>query len=93
MYFGRALPFILQEIWEAEPVHGPVYLSKLNAIETFYWGTLWTYQVSNIFSHITLSVANYGGIIICIDLLPPIGWVESINYFHYLYKMITNVAT
>ena len=41
MQFGRALPCILQAIWEADPVQGPVQVSKLDVTDVYHCGTLW----------------------------------------------------
>ena len=41
MQFGRAFPRILQEIWEADQVQGPVRLSKLDVTYAYHRGTLW----------------------------------------------------
>ena len=40
MQFGRAFPRILQAIWEADPVEGPVRVSKLDVTDAYHRGTL-----------------------------------------------------
>ena len=43
--FGRIFPRILQAIWEADPVQGPVRVSKLDVTDGYERGTLRPSQV------------------------------------------------
>ena len=43
--FGRAFPRILQEIWEADLVKGPVQLSKMDVTDAYHHDTLRLAQV------------------------------------------------
>ena len=45
MQFGRAFPRILQEIWEADLVKGPVQLSKMDVTDAYHHDTLRLAQV------------------------------------------------
>ena len=45
MQFGRAFPRILQEIWEADLVKGPVQLSKMDVNDAYHHDTLRLAQV------------------------------------------------
>ena len=45
MQFGRAFRCILQEIWEAEPVQGPVWVSKLDVKDAYHHDILCLTQV------------------------------------------------
>ena len=46
LQFGRAFPHILQAVWEADPVQGPVRVSKLDVTDAYHRGTVKLAQVS-----------------------------------------------
>ena len=37
LQFGRAFPRILQAVWEADPIQGPVRVSKLDVTDTYQY--------------------------------------------------------
>ena len=74
--FGRVFPRIIQEIWEANPEEGPVRVSKLDVTDAYHRGNLKLYQVGA-FSYFVPSVPYDDVILICIDLVLPIGWLDS----------------
>ena len=45
MQFGRAFPRILKAIWEADPVEGPFWVSKINLMDACHRGTIRPSQV------------------------------------------------
>ena len=74
MNFGRAFPHILQEIWEVGPKEGPVQMSKLDVMYTYHRRTLQPSQVGT-FAYVIPSVTDDDVIIICINMVLPMGWV------------------
>ena len=80
MQFGRAFPRILQAIWEADPKEGPVQVSKLDVTDAYHRGTLMPFQVGA-FAYVVPSVPDDDVIIICIDLVLPMVWVDSPKIF------------
>ena len=91
LHFGRAFPRILQAVWEADPVQGPVWVSKLDVIDAYHRGTVKLEQVGA-FSYIFPSAPGDEGTIICIDLVFPMGWVGSPKFFCTFSEMLTDVA-
>ena len=79
MQFGRASPRILPTVWEAEPVQGPIWVSKLDAIDTYHHGTVKLAQVDAFAYVIPLALGDEGKII-CIELVLPIGGSTSPSF-------------
>ena len=75
LQFGRAFPRILQAVWEAHLIQGPVRVSKLDDTDAYHRGTFKPAQVG-VFAYVIPSAAGDEGKIICIDLVLPMGWVE-----------------
>ena len=80
MQFGREFPGILQAIWEADLAEGPVRVSKLDVTDAYHRGTLKPSQVGA-FAYVIKSVPEDDVILICTDLVLPMGWVESPKFF------------
>ena len=91
MQFGHAFPCILQEIWEADPYQVPIRVSNLGVIDSYHNGTLRTSQMGS-FTYVIPLAANNNCIIIYIDLVLPMGWVDSPNYFCAFSETLTDVA-
>ena len=91
IHFGRALPCIFQAIREADPVQGPFGVSEFDVIDAYHRGILRTSQVG-VFAYIIPSAPGYEGCIICIDLVLPIGWMESPKCFCTFSGTLTDVA-
>ena len=72
MQFGRSFPRILQAILEADPEEGLVRVSKLDVTDAYHRGTLQPSQVGA-FAYVVPSVPDDDVIIICIDLVLPMG--------------------
>ena len=89
--FERAFTRILQSIWEADPVRGPVRVSKLNVTDAYRRGTLRTAQVGA-FTYIVPAAYEGDCVIFCINLVLPMGWVDSPKYFCTFSETLTDVA-
>ena len=89
--FGRAFPRILQEIRKADPVQGPVQVSNLDVTGAYHCGTLWLAQVGA-FAYVVLSASEDNCVIIFINLVLPMGCVDSPNYFCAFSETLTDVA-
>ena len=76
MQFERAFPPILQEIWETDMTEGPARVSKIDGTNAYHCDTLQTSHVGA-FAYVVPSVPEDDGIIICIDIYLPMGWVDS----------------
>ena len=74
MQFGRAFPRILQA------VQGLFRVSKLDVTDSYHLGTLRPSQVGS-FAYVVPVVAEDDCIIICIDLVLPMVWVDSPKCF------------
>ena len=90
MQFGRAFPRILQAIWEADPEKGPVQVSKLDLTEAYRRGILKPSQVGEI-AYVVPSVPDGDVIIICIDLVFPMVWVDSPKFFCAFSETLTDM--
>ena len=75
LQFGKTSPRILQEVWEADPIQGPVRVSKLEVTDTYHCGTVKPAQVGA-FAYVIPLAPGDEGIFICIDLVLPMGWVD-----------------
>ena len=80
MQFGRYLPRILQAIWETDTAEGPVWVSKLYVTDAYQHGSLQPYQVGA-FVYVVPLAPEDDDVIICIDMVPPMGWVDSPKLF------------
>ena len=81
--FGRAFPRTLQEIWKADPFQGPVQVSKMDVTDAYHRGTLRPVQVGA-FDYVVPASSEDNGVIICINLVLPMGWVDPPNHFYAL---------
>ena len=59
--------------------------------DAYYRGTLWSYHVVD-FSYFSPSAPYNDVIIICIDLVLPMGWVESPKFFCVFSETLTDLA-
>ena len=91
LQFGRAFPRILQAVWEADPVQGLVWVSKLGFIDVYHRSTVKPAQVGA-FAYAIPSALGDEGKIICIDLVLSMGWVDSPKFFCAFLEMLTDVA-
>ena len=80
MQSGRDFLCIHQAIWEADPEGGPVQFSKLDVTDTYHLGNLQPSQFGA-FAYVAPLVPDDDVIIVCINLVFPMGWVESLKFF------------
>ena len=80
LQFGRSSSRILQEVWEAYPAQGPVRVSRLVITVAYHRGTVTPSQVGA-FSYVVPSAPGEKGYIIYINLVLPMGLVDSPKYF------------
>ena len=85
------LPRILQAVWEADPIQGPVRVSKLDVTDAYHLGTVKPAQASA-FAYVVPSAPGDEGIFICTDLVLLMGWVDSPNFLCTFSETLTNVA-
>ena len=91
MQVGLAFPRILQEIWGADPVKVPIRVSKLDVTDAYHCGTLRMSQVGA-FTYIVPSAPDDDCIIICVDLVLPMEWVDSTKFFCTSSKTLIDVS-
>ena len=91
MKFGHALPRIIQVLWEAYLFEGPVRVPKLGVTDVYHCDKLRPPQVSA-FAYIIPLVPDYDGIIICINMVFLVVWVDSPNFFCILLEILTDVV-
>ena len=77
MQFGREFPRILKVIWKADPAEVIVQFSKVDVTNAYHCGTLPPFQVG----YFVYVVPDDDGIIICINLVMPMGWIDSPKFF------------
>ena len=66
-------------------------MSRLDVIDAYHFGTVKLLQVS-VFAYVIPSVPGDEGCIICINLVLPMGWVDSPKFFCTFLKTLTDVA-
>ena len=76
LQFGRAFPRILQEVWEADPIQGPVRVSKLDVTDAYHHGTVKPAQVGA-FAYVIPSSTGDEGIFYASTWSCRWGWVDS----------------
>ena len=90
MQFGRALHRVLQQVRQADPRQGPVYLSKIDMADAYMRVPL---QIG--------SIAALGALLpkhrneppmVAFPLILPMGWVESPPYFCAVSETITDLT-
>ena len=91
IHFGRAFPRIIQAIWEADPEEGPVRVSKLDVKDAYHRVILQPFQVG-VFAYVVPSVTDDDVILICINLVLRMVWVNSPKFFCAFLETLTNVA-
>ena len=73
-----------------DPEEGPAPVSKLDVTDAYHHSTLKTSQVSA-FSYVIPSVPEDDVIIICIDLVLPMGWVDAPKFFCAFSETLTDM--
>ena len=75
----------LQAIWEADPEEVLVQVSKPDVTDAYHCSTLYPYQVG-VYAYIVSLVPDDDVILVCIDLVLPMGWVDSPKIFAPSYR-------
>ena len=73
------------------PPKSPSRFSKLNVTDAYHRDTLWQSQVS-VFAYIFPSAPDNSCIIICINLVLPMVWVDSLNFFCAFSETLTDAV-
>ena len=81
MQFGACVAHILQNIWDAEPVDGLVWLSKWDILDAFYRCNL---RPSDI--------GKFLYVLLCINMVLPMDWLTSPDFFCAASDMVTDNA-
>ena len=90
LQFVRALPCILQAVWEADPAQGPVRVSKLYVTDAYHRRTIKPSQVGES-EYVVPSAPGDKECIICIDLVLRMGWVDPPKLFCAFLETLTGV--
>ena len=91
MQFSPCLPCILQQIWEADPQDGPVYISKWYISDAFHRCFLRPADVG-VFSYVVPPLPYDTDIYLCVDCVLPMGWVSSPPFFCSASKTTADLA-
>ena len=78
--FGACLARILKKIWEANPEDGPVWFTKWYISDAFHRCNLRPTDIGN-FTYAVPPLPANPTVIICIDLVLLMGWVNSPEFF------------
>jgi hypothetical protein len=90
MQFGKALHRILQAIADADPVHGPVHLVKVDIADSFYRIWLNLHDIPKL----TVSLPPLYGKepLFALPLVLPMGWTKSLPYFCATTETVADVT-
>lgn len=90
MQFGRALPRLLQRIYEADPAHGPVHMLKVDLSDGFY--RVWITESDIPKLGVALPPGPNGEQLVAFPLCLPMGWVESPPHFCAVTETVADLA-
>jgi hypothetical protein len=90
MQFGKALERILRKIVEADPVHGPVYLLKVDIADGFY--RIWLNENYILSLAVSLPALHGEVPLLALPLVLPMGWTESPPYFTVATEMVADLT-
>jgi hypothetical protein len=90
MQFGKALERILRHVVEANPVHGPVYLIKIDISDGFY--RIWLNSSNIPTLAVSLPPLHGNKTLIALPLVLPMGWTESPPYFTVATETVADLA-
>jgi hypothetical protein len=79
MHFGWAFQRLLEDIVNADPHFGPVYLCKVDILDGFYRVWLWTEDIPKL--GVSFPAENNGKHLVAFPLVLLMGWVSSPPYF------------
>ena len=89
MQFGTCLSHILQKIWEANPADAPVWLFKWGISDTFHRCNLLPSDIRK-FTYVVPPLLVDPNVLICIELVIPMGWVNSPELFCSTSETVAN---
>ena len=89
--FGSCLARLLQKVWEANPADGPVYLSKWDISDAFHRCNLRPSDVGS-FAYVVPALSSDPAVLLCIDLVLPMGWINSPDLFCSTSETVADVA-
>jgi len=90
MQFGRALQRMLQDIVQADPRFGPVYLMKVDIADGFYRVAVNVHDIPKL--GVAFPVQPGDEPLVALPLTLPMGWQSSPPYFCVPTETITDVA-
>jgi hypothetical protein len=90
MQFGKALERILCSIVEADPVHGPVFLLKIDIADGFY--RIWLNENDILSLAVSLPPLHGDTLLVALPLVLPMGWTESPPYFTAATETVADLA-
>ena len=79
--FGACLPRFLQNIWEADPSDGPVWISKWDIYDAFHRCLLRPADIGAFTYVVPPPPPTDISTLLCIDLVLPMGWVNYPDMF------------
>ena len=91
MQFGACLPWFLKKIWEADTSDGLVWISKWYISDAFHQCLLRPADISD-FTYIVPPLPTDTSTLMCIDLVLPMGWVNSPYIFFLASETVADVA-
>ena len=89
--FGACLPRFLQTIWEVDPAEGNVLLSKWDISYTFHRCPIRAEHIGA-FTYVVPPLPSDTTIILCINLVLPMGWVNSPDMFCAASETVADIA-
>ena len=81
----------LQKIWEADPADSSVYLSKWDVSNAFHRCNLRPSDVKS-FAYVVPVLSSDPDVLICINLVLPMGWVNSPDLFYSTLETVADIA-
>jgi len=90
MQFGHALDRILREILLADPIHGPVYLIKIDIIDGFYRIALNIDDIPKLW--VVFPTLPGEEPLVAFPLVLPMGWSNSPPIFSTATETITDLT-
>ena len=89
--FGACLPRFLQKVWEADPAEGPVWLFKWDITNASHRCPLRAAHIGA-FTCVVPPLPSDTTILLCIDLVLPMGWVNSPDMFCSASETVADMA-
>jgi hypothetical protein len=90
MRFGRAFQRLLEDIVNADPRFGPVYLCKVDISDGFY--CVWLQAEDILKLGVSFPAESNGEHLVAFPLVLPMGWVSSPPYFCAHTETVADVA-